>query len=183
MSTRNARLSWTAAALCFLVFLVSICSLSQAGTIYWGFPGIYSSWGPGNFIAGSLSNMTARAFGAYAFADYASAWGLNNCATGGLLGAGAMTPWMQMYSLAPMFGYSSALFNNPWPNSSIFLSSYSPLTSSLFSSPYSYSYPATYTYPTLDFAQWPSLSLPQLTTSLSNITTTATPVATTVAAP
>lgn len=183
MSKSNTKLC-AAAGFCFLISL-SVCSIGQAGTIYWGLPSVYSSWGPGNFIAGSISNMTARAYGAYAFTDYASSWGLNNYATGGLLGAGAsMNPWAQMYSLAPVSGYNSPVFSNPWLNYSTFSPSYSLSYPYTFASPMLtsfYSYPATYSYPAFDFSQWSPLSSPLPAISTPATTTATTTTATTTA--
>jgi len=133
-------------AFCFAVSLLvsfSVCSPAHASVIYWGLPAIYSQ-GPGNFIAGSLGNMTARSYGAYAFTDYASSWGLNNpIGPAAGMGISGLNTWAQMYSLTPGYGYSSAIFNNPWmstsfypsynlgygfPGYSLFTPSYLPLT-------------------------------------------------------
>jgi len=107
---------------------LTVCSLGQASVIYWGLPAIYSHT-PGNFISGSLSNMTARSYGAYAFTDYASSWGLNNP---GYLGPGAgmgftnLSTWGQMYPFASTYGYNPTVFNNPWMNFSPY-STYNPV--------------------------------------------------------
>jgi len=169
-------------AFCFTVsFSVSfsVCSLSHASVIYWGLPAIYSH-GPGNNIAGALANMTARSYGAYAFTDYASAWGLNNPITPAFgMGIGNMNTWGQMYSLSPMNGYNSAVFNNPWvnfsvyptynmgyplPNYGLFTPSYLPLNAY---SPFNQG---------INTAPWTSsnllLSIPASTTAITTTTTT-----------
>ena len=67
-------------AICLSFLLIS--SLSQATSQY------YSMYGMPMYTAGDMFGnanmyMTARAMGAYAFTDYASAWGLNRLAVQG----------------------------------------------------------------------------------------------------
>jgi len=182
-------------AFCFAASL-SLCSFGHASVIYWGLPAIYSQ-GPGNFIAGALSNMTARGYGAYAFTDYASGWGLNNPAVPTYLGpAGAgmgitnLSTWGQMYPLAPTYGYNSgynsAVFNNPWTNFSLYPTynlGYSAPNYSLFTPSYlpfnTYNPLSTYSpySPVIDFTQWTTPTLPRL--SVPTTTTTTAPTTTT----
>lgn len=102
-----------------------VSSGGQAFVYYPQLPAMYSNF-PGNPM-GSYANMQARAMGAYAFTDYASAWGLANLgqmgmATGlaglgmGLGGLSALNMWNQSYPGAPMYGYSSSYAANPWMN-------------------------------------------------------------------
>ncbi|MEW5801584.1 MAG: hypothetical protein AB1847_05690 [bacterium] len=179
-----------AAAFCFMILLCFMVSLpvssGQASVIYWGLPPAYSH-GPGNFLIGALSNLTARGYGAYAFTDYASAWGLNNQAlSGSFLGVGMgpanLNTWGQMYSLSPMYGYNSYLFNNPWSNFSIFpaytssyytFPDYSTLTSPYF--PLSTYSP--YNLGITDFTQWTTPPLPRLSVPTTTTATTATTAA------
>jgi len=120
-----------AVAVCLSFLLVS--SLSQASSQYYYMGGL-PMYTAGDMFGNANMYMTARAMGAYATTDYASAWGLNNLAmTGQGLGisAGGMglsalnsySNWTQSYPMAPMYGYSSAL--NPWMGYSNYPSGYS----------------------------------------------------------
>ena len=104
-------------AICLSFLLIS--SLSQATSQYYSMYGMPMPTA-GDMFGNANMYMTARAMGAYAFTDYASAWGLNNLAmmgqglgiTPGGMGLGTLNMynnWTQSYPMAPMYGYSSAL--------------------------------------------------------------------------
>ena len=99
-----------------------ISSLRQASSQYYSMLGmpLYTA---GDVYGNANMYMVARGMGAYAFTDYASAWGLNNLAqmgqnlgvTPGVMGLGGlnlMNNWLQSYPMAPMVGYNSGL--NSW---------------------------------------------------------------------
>lgn len=123
-----------AGVMCLSFLLIS--SLGQASSQYYSMYGM-PMYTAGNMFGNANMYMTARAMGAYAFTDYASAAGLNNLAMTGQglgitpgMGLGAlnlMNNWTQSYPMAPMLGYNSVL--NPWMGYSNYpLGSYSNYT-------------------------------------------------------
>jgi len=138
-----------------------ISSGSQAFVTYYGGYAPYSNLA-GNPGTGAYANMMARGMGAYAFTDYASAWGLANLsqmgmATGlaglgmGLGGLNALNTWSQTYPAAPMYGYGSSYVGNPWMNysGSSYLGGYNPVNYSFPSQSYpinSYNFPSSTLY-------------------------------------